>query len=167
MKITFWISLTFLAFAFRPCAHADESTKVSKIEELMRITKVELMTGQMAGQIRAMMMNQFSAAGLPEESKAAATEMMNKAVAQIEERMSWDKLKPEYVKVYADVFSEEEITGILAFYKTPTGQAMLAKMPLLMSKSMEISQRRMAGLMPEIQRQMQDVMQKYKSEKKQ
>jgi len=92
--------------------------------------------------------------------------MMNKVVAQVEERMSWDKLKPEYMKVYADVFSEEEITGIVAFYKTPIGHAMLDKMPLLMSKSMEISQRRMAGLMPEIQRQMQEVMQKSKGEKK-
>jgi hypothetical protein len=70
------------------------------------------------------------------------------------------------MKVYADVFSEEEITGIVAFYKTPIGHAMLDKMPLLMSKSMEISQRRMAGLMPEIQRQMQEVMQKSKGEKK-
>src|ERR1700736_3251707 len=97
MKTTLWISVTLLAF--RTCAHADESTKAAKIEELMKITKVESMTGQMAGQIRAMMMNQFNAAGLPEESKAGAAEMMNKAVAQIEERMSWEKLKPEYLKL--------------------------------------------------------------------
>src|SRR5438477_195733 len=137
MKPKFWISATFLTVAFHTCAHADESTKAAKIDELMRITKVESMTGQMAGQIRAMMMNQLNAAGLPEESKAGAAEMMNKIVAQIEERMSWDKLKPEYMKVYADVFSEDEITGIVTFYKTAIGQTMLAKMPLLMSKSME------------------------------
>jgi hypothetical protein len=166
MKPTLWMSVTFLAFAFRTCAHADESTKAAKIDELMRITKVESMTAQMGPQIRAMIMNQLNAAGLPEESKAGAAEMMNKVIAQIEERMRWDKLKPEYMKVYGDVFSEEEITGIVAFYKTPMGQTMLAKMPQLMSKSMEISQRRLADLMPEIQRQMQEVMQKYKSEKK-
>jgi uncharacterized protein len=166
MNPKFWMSVTFVAFAFRTCAHADESTKAAKIDELMRLTNVESMTGKMGGQIRAMMMNQLNAAGLPEESNAGAAEMMNKVVAQVEERMSWDKLKPEYMKVYADVFSEEEITGIVAFYKTPIGHAMLDKMPLLMSKSMEISQRRMAGLMPEIQRQMQEVMQKSKGEKK-
>jgi hypothetical protein len=166
MELKLWTSATFFTVAFCACAHADESTKAAKIDELMRITKVESMTAQMGAQIRAMMMNQLNAAGLPEESKAGASDMMNKLVAQIEERMSWDKLKPEYMKVYGDVFSEEEVTGIVAFYKTAIGQTMLAKMPLLMSKSMEISQRRMAGLMPEIQRQMQEVMQKYKSEKK-
>src|SRR5436853_2224821 len=98
MKPTLWISVAFLAAAFRTCAHADESTKAAKIEELMKITKVESMTGQMAGQIRAMMINQLNAAGLPEESKPGAAAMMNKVIAQIEEQMSWDKLKPEYVK---------------------------------------------------------------------
>jgi hypothetical protein len=165
MKLKLWISATL--FAFATCAHADESTKAAKIDELMRLTKVESMTARMGGQVRAMMMNQLNAAGLPEESKAGAAEMMNKIVAQIEERMSWDKLKPEYIKVYGDVFTEDEITGIVGFYKTSIGQTMLAKMPLLMSKSMEISQRRMADLMPEMQRQMQEIMQKYKNEKKQ
>jgi hypothetical protein len=166
MKPRLWMSVTFLAFAFRTSAHADESTKAAKIDELMRITKVESISAQVGGQIRAMMMNQLNAAGLPEESKAGAAGMMNKVIAQVEERMSWDKLKPEYMKVYGDVFSEEEITGIVAFYKTPIGRAMLAKMPQLMSKSMEIGQRRMADLIPEVQRRMQEVMQKYKSEKK-
>ena len=147
MNPKFWMSVTLVAFAFRTCAYADENTKAAKIEELMRL-------------------NQLNAAGLPAQSTAGASEMINRVVAQIEERMSWDKVKPEYTKVYADVFSEEEITGIVAFYKTPIGQAMLAKMPQLMSKSMEISQRRMADLMPEIQRQMQEVVQRSKDEKK-
>src|SRR5436309_2570121 len=114
MKLKLWISATFLTVAFCACAHADESTKATKIDELMRITKVQSMTAQMGGQIRAMMMNQLNAAGLPEESKAGANEMMNKLVSQIEELMSWDKLKPEYMKVYGYVFREEEITGIVA-----------------------------------------------------
>ena len=166
MNPKFWMSVTLVAFAFRTCAHADENTKAAKIDELMRLTQVESMTAKMGNQIRAMMLNQLNAAGLPAQSTAGAPEMINRVVAQIEERMSWDKVKPEYTKVYADVFSEEEITGIVAFYKTPIGQAMLAKMPQLMSKSMEISQRRMADLMPEIQRQMQEVVQRSKDEKK-
>jgi hypothetical protein len=52
--------------------------------------------------------------------------------------------------LYDEVYSEEQITGILAFYKSPAGQAFLNKMPLLVSKSMEM--RQMADLIPEIQR---------------
>ena len=63
MNPKFWMSVTLLVFAFRTCAHADESTKAAKIDELMRLTKVESMTGKMGGQIRAMMMNQLNAAG--------------------------------------------------------------------------------------------------------
>jgi hypothetical protein len=80
--------------------------------------------------------------------------------------MDWQKLKPEYVKLYAEVFTEEEIEGMVAFYKTPAGHAMIEKMPALLSKSMEIGQRQMAGIMPEIQKAVEDLKQKNKDARK-
>jgi hypothetical protein len=61
-------------------------------------------------------------------------------------------MEPEYARLYAEVYNDEEIAGILAFYKSAAGQAFVKKMPLLMSKSIEMAQRQMADLMPEIQR---------------
>jgi hypothetical protein len=72
-------------------------------------------------------------------------------------------MKPEYVRLYDEVYSDEEITGILAFYKSAAGQALIRKMPLLMTKSMEISQRHLSGLMPEIQRITKEAAEKSKS----
>ncbi|MEA3213535.1 MAG: uncharacterized protein QOE70_6592 [Chthoniobacter sp.] len=46
----------------------------------------------------------------------------------------WLKLKPEYVKAYADVFTEEELRALIAFYKSPTGQTFLDKTPDLTRK---------------------------------
>jgi hypothetical protein len=54
--------------------------------------------------------------------------------------MSWEKMKPMYVQLYRDTFEQEEVDGLIAFYKSPAGQAYVTKMPLLMSKSMAISQ---------------------------
>ena len=34
---------------------------------------------------------------------------------------------PDLVKLYSDAYSENELDGILAFYRTPAGRAMLAK----------------------------------------
>jgi len=163
MKLAIPIGATLFALSLSiPCAWADETSKAAQIEELMRITKVEAMSGQMTGQIRAMMMNQLASA--PAESRAEATQMMEKIIARIEDRMSWTKLKPEYVKLYGDVFTEEEITGMVSFYKTPLGQAVLQKMPLVVSKSMEIGQRQMAEIMPELRKVSEEMMQK-KAEK--
>ncbi len=72
-------------------------------------------------------------------------------------------MKPEYVRLYDEVYSDEELNGILAFYKSPAGQAFLNKMPLLMTKSMEIAQRRMAAVMPELQRITKEAVEKSKN----
>jgi hypothetical protein len=110
--------------------------------------------------------SQVESAGGTPESKATALELMNRLADQIGQRMDWQKLKPEYVKLYAEVFTEEEIEGMVAFYKTPAGHAMIEKMPALLSKSMEIGQRQMAGIMPEIQKAVEDLKQKNKDARK-
>ena len=133
-------------------AVAQESSKTAKIEELLKLTNAEGMSQQMYGQIRAMTAKQLDAIGGSEKNKAEAAQLMDKLTAQIQDRLSWDKMKPEYVRLYDEVYSGEEIDGILAFYKSPAGQAFLTKMPQLITKSMEIAQRRMVDVMPEIQR---------------
>jgi len=144
-------------------SRGDESSKAAKIEQLMQLTHTESMVTQMTGQIRTMMMSQVEAIGGTPESKATALELMNKLADQIAARMDWQKLKPDYIKLYADVFAEEEIDGMVAFYKTPAGHAMIEKMPTLLAKSTEIAQRQMAGLMPEIQKTVEDLKQKSKN----
>jgi hypothetical protein len=56
------------------------------------------------------------------------------------------------VKAYSETFSEEEINGILAFYESPAGRAMQAKMPMFTSTVMVLAQTQAKELMPEIQR---------------
>jgi hypothetical protein len=57
----------------------------------------------------------------------------------------------EMVPLYADTYTLDEIRQLSAFYASPLGQKMLANMPKLMSRSMEISNRVM---MPRMQKMM-------------
>ena len=142
------VALTFLVFP----AGAQESTKTANIEELLKVSNMESLSQQVYGQIRAMTSKQLDSIGGSEKKKADAAQVVDKLMAQIQDRFSWDKLKPEYVRLYDEVYSDTEIAGILAFYKSPAGQAYLAKMPQLMARSMEMAQRHVADVMPEIQR---------------
>lgn len=165
MKRTFLRLGIYLALCFAfTGARAQENSKTAKIEELLQLTNAEAMSQQIYGQMRAMTIKQLDAAGGSAEAKAAAAETVDKLMAQLQERMSWAKMKPEYVRLYDEVYNDEEITGILAFYKSDAGQAFLKKMPLLMTKSMEVTQRQMSGLMPEIQRIVKEAAEKSKSE---
>jgi len=56
----------------------------------------------------------------------------------MKEDLSYDKLEPEYIKIYQDTFSEEEIQGMITFYETPVGQSVITKMPLIMQNRWEL-----------------------------
>lgn len=67
-----------------------------------------------------------------------------------------DEVLAEMVPLYAETYTLDEIRQLSAFYASPLGQKMLASMPTLMSRSMEISNRVM---MPRIQKMMAQSMQ--------
>jgi uncharacterized protein len=86
------------------------------------------------------------------------TTMMDKTMDAVAQEMSWDKVKEDYITVYAETFTEEELKGLVAFYKSPAGQALVKKQPEIMRRSMELSQKMMAKVMPQIQAMNKEMM---------
>ncbi len=70
----------------------------------------------------------------------------------ISKNLSWGNLKDDYIDLYAETYTTDELKGIIAFYKTPAGQAFGTKQPELMKKGLEINRRH---IMPAL-RAMQD-----------
>lgn len=52
----------------------------------------------------------------------------------LEKNFTWEAIEPRITDDYAEAFTEPELREMIAFYKTPTGQKALAKMPVLMQK---------------------------------
>jgi hypothetical protein len=151
------IALALLfSLAVLPAAYAQAPTsKQAKIEELIRITKLDQLMGQMSQQMTARMKQtaaQQSArhAFTPEQQKA-----VDDYIAQIEKitqsAVSWDKVKPTIVQVYSETYTDQELDGILAFYHSPSGQALVAKSPQLMTRTMQLVQSQMGEVQPQIQ----------------
>lgn len=139
-----------LIFSSAPQARADDVSKTAKIEELMHAAQYDRMLSATLDQMKNMQAGQLAqtnAAGVDRERQEA---VQRKTMALLAERMSFDKLKPIYVKVYAETFTEEEIDGILGFYKSPAGKAMMEKMPQLMARMMPLIQQWMAEMKPEM-----------------
>jgi len=82
---------------------------------------------------------------------AKVTREMDQVMDVIAKELSWDNLKESYISLYAETFTKEELEGIIAFYKSPAGQAYTKKLPQLMQKSMELSQKLIQQVMPRIQ----------------
>jgi hypothetical protein len=61
-------------------------------------------------------------------------------------------LRSIFVSIYDETFTVEELQGINMFYKSPAGQALLAKQPELITRSIQKTQQLMVDTGPEIQK---------------
>ncbi len=50
-------------------------------------------------------------------------------IAVMEKATEWESIKPGVVAGFDDLFSEDELAGVVAFYKSPVGQAYANKLP--------------------------------------
>jgi hypothetical protein len=86
-------------------------------------------------------------------------------VSILREQFTWDKLEPMYIRIYKKSLSQQEVDGMIAFYRTPTGQAVINKMPVIMQNSMNEVNQMMGPMMQRIQRMQQDIVAEIRAEK--
>jgi hypothetical protein len=85
-------------------------------------------------------------------------------MAMLKDMLDWKKLEPMYVRVYQKSFTPQEVDGMIAFYQTPAGQAVITKMPLVMQNTMNEMQELMSPVIQKMQKMQQDVMAELKAE---
>lgn len=137
-----------------PAALADEASHRAAAEELLISANMEKLQLQVLGSMRETMEKQLRATPLPEDMAPYFEKVMPRFVDEMvdltAEALAWDAVKDAYIDIYVAAFTEEEIRELMAFYKTPLGQKMLAKMPDLMRRSMQFSQDRMVAVQPQL-----------------
>ena len=65
--------------------------------------------------------------------------------------MSWESLKPEFLKIYSEAFSAKELHEINEFYATDTGKKTIQLMPSLMAQGGQIGVGRVQANIGEFQ----------------
>jgi len=74
---------------------------------------------------------------MPEKNKARFTADMSDFFNKY---MPYNIFKDRFVKLYAEVFTEDELNQLSNFYASPIGKKMMAKLPELMQKGMAMNQ---------------------------
>jgi len=137
-----------------PIAYADDASKTAKVEELFRLTKIDQLLRQSltlaAEQVKSGLIQQIMGVKLSPDMQKEVGAMQDKVAGIVSDAVAWDKLKPPYLKLYLDAYSEEELDGIVAFYKSPAGQAMVTKTPELMTKASDIVRQKIAEVQPDL-----------------
>jgi len=152
-----------------PLYAADVPASEASIREMLTVTDVRKLLDSMIPQIQGMMKNSMQQAlggrELTADQQKMADKVSEKTTALIKTELSWEKLEPMYIAIYQKSLTQEEVDGMLAFYKTPAGAAMIKKMPVVVQNTMTAMQARMGPMMQEIQKMAKDTVAEIEAEK--
>lgn len=144
-------ALLFLALLSAPFACLSAPPSGESIETLFAVTKVESTMNSMYGQMEQMMRQAMAQATkgktLTEDQRRAIDAAPKQFVAVMKDELSWASMKPVYVNIYRDTFTQEEVDGMIVFYRSPAGAAFIEKMPLVMQKTNVVMQSRLPALL--------------------
>jgi uncharacterized protein len=84
------------------------------------------------------------------EQQQILDDMGSELAGMVKQYLKWSDLEPQMIAIYRKTFSQQEIDGMLAFYRSPTGQAVIEKLPLAMQNMMQSTMQRVGDLQPKI-----------------
>jgi len=151
MKLARLLLVTLLLVPTASFAAGDSDARQAA-EELLTLTNVEGMLAGVRAQTGRAIATRIDSLSLSESQRAAATRLQENIRILLADKLSFAKMKESYVNAYTEVFTADELNALAAFYKTPLGQTFVKKLPELTTRMMDISQRRVAQLEPEIRK---------------
>jgi len=148
-----------LALSLATPVFAAEPSEAS-IQELLQLTNASRLMEASAAQVDAALQSSMQAVlkdqAITPEVQALLDEMRQKAVALVRRELRWEVFEPQLIDIYRRSFTQEEMDGMLDFYRSPAGRAVVAKLPLVMQSSMHAMQQVMERLTPELAKLQQE-----------
>ena len=155
-----------LLLVLAPAVFADQASKDAKIDEMLALVNADALMKQVFEQMNRQMDTMVKTLAdqykIPAEKRGDLAAVTKKMTDILVEDLSWARMKPIYIRIYEDVYTEEELDGLLAFYKSPVGQSFLKKTPVIMQKSVESVQGLMPQIMADVQKAATDSLQQLK-----
>ena len=108
-------------------------------------------------QAQQMFAQRFAETKAPDSKKAVLETYQAKANAALDKAISWEKLQPDMVKLYTDNFTEQELKDLVAFYQSPLGKKVQAKMPQISQQSFQMTQEKLQPAVPVVDKLLSDM----------
>lgn len=128
-------SLALLMVTFLPLlAQAQAQTPSdASIDTLFKVTDVEAtLKASLADadeMAKNMLVNMLQDMGteLNEAQQKVVGDGVDKMMIVWTDMFGWDALKPSMVKVYKELYTQEEVDAMIEFYQTPVGRSIISK----------------------------------------
>jgi hypothetical protein len=165
--MTTWSKCLLALIAALPAAALAAPPSDASVHELLTVMESRKLLDQAIGQLDSMM--QASAAkalagqAISAERQKILDDMRAKMIAIFKKEMSWEALEGPVLDVYKKSFTQHEVDGMLAFYKSEPGKAVTAKMPLVLQHTTQLLHERVAALLPKMQQLQRDTIAQLKA----
>jgi hypothetical protein len=146
-----------LAVSILPIQAAPPSD--SSVDELLKCLQVDklltqALTQMTNGMSQAMDQKLQSTIGGHEMTpvqKASIEKFRASFAKTLQDELSVTKVRGIYLQCYKETFSQDEVDGIIGFYKSPAGQAMTEKYPQVMQKAQTLMQAKIGPMSNKVQ----------------
>ncbi|MEP6669006.1 MAG: DUF2059 domain-containing protein [Chthoniobacter sp.] len=124
------IRVLFIAiFGFSHCAAQDASGERKALaDELISLMRLETSFKLVLEQKGKM--EESADSSLSPEQKATRRRQADKIY-------NWDAIKPIWMQIYTEIFTDEDLRGMIVFFKSPVGQKWLDTQPEVQTKTMQ------------------------------
>lgn len=148
-------------------AHQPSEASIKQLLEVAQARKLadSVMT-QMDNFMQQAMAQATQGQTIPAKVQKQIDQGRSEMMALMKELLDWNKLEPMYVRIYQKNFTQAEVDGMIVFYKTPAGAAVINKMPTVMQNAMDEMQQLMGPVMQKIQQTQQAVSAEMKAQSK-
>jgi uncharacterized protein len=124
---------------------------IRQLFEAMHTSKlIDTVTAQLDQVMHSSMQPALKGHRFNAEQRQILDDMETELAGMVKQYLKWSDLEPQLIAVYRKTFTQQEISGMLVFYSSSTGQAVIEKLPLVMQNTMEFTMQRLGDLQPKI-----------------
>lgn len=160
MKLRLFLLLVVGTLA-APAWSADAQPSAASIHQLLDVMQSQKLVDSVTGQLKGMMLKSAEQANGGAPLDPGAQQIVNRGIGKLadlmQQQMAWSQMEPMMTEIYQKSFSQKEIDDLVAFYRSPSGQVVIQKMPMVMQQSLALSQAKMQAMLPQM-RQIDDDM---------
>jgi hypothetical protein len=148
------VTLVFAVFACQAALAQDAKPSEASIRQLFEVMHSSKLLDAYVTQIDATVrasMEQAFAGQQPTAKQQKIMETLGRNIAAlVKQELNWATFEPLMIEVYRNTFSQHEVDGMLTFYRSEAGQAVIAKLPAAMQQTMTSMQSHVKTLTPKI-----------------
>ena len=148
------VTLAFAVFASQLTSAQDAKPSEASIRQLFEVmhssSLLDAYLTQIDGTVRASMQQALAGQQVNPKQRQILEDMGRQIGSLVKAELNWSAIEPVMIEVYRNTFSQHEVDGMLTFYRSEVGQAVITKLPSAMQQSMTSIQSHVKTLTPKV-----------------